>query len=108
VVAVAVTARTVIVLMVIVVVVGRLGGFIMATVVVALVFIMAFMIPVVVPLMIVMVVGFRHVLLRLFIEGHLAAGSAEVIVGAFVFALPTRRVVGIHIHLADRVYRCRH
>jgi hypothetical protein len=25
-----------------------------------------------------------------------------------VFALPTRRVVGIHVHLADRVYRCSH
>jgi hypothetical protein len=107
----AVTARAVVVPVVCVVVVRRLSRFIVAAVITVTFIIimptvvMPFVITVV---MTFMIVGFRHVLLGLFIEGNLAARGAEVIGRAFVFALPTRRVVGVHIHLADRVDRCSH
>jgi len=114
VVTVAVAAGTVVVPMVSVFVVRRLSRFIVAAVItVSLMLIMPavvmpFMITVVVAFMIIVIVGFRHVLLGLFVESHLAAGCTEVIGCSFVFALPTRRVVGVHIHLADRVDRCSH
>jgi hypothetical protein len=68
--------------------------------------VMAFLSAVVVVL--VFAVGFRHILLRLFIEGHFAARRAEVVGPVIVFTLTARRVVGIHIHLADWVNRCSH
>jgi hypothetical protein len=104
-VAVAVATRTVVVPMVIMVVVRRLSRLVVALMPIVAGVVVAFVIAVVVALMF---VDFRHVFLRLFIESHLASGCAEIICRSFVFALPTRRVVGIHVHLADRVYRCSH
>jgi hypothetical protein len=72
------------------------------------VLIVAAMVMALVLIMVAVVMGFGHVLLRLFVESHFAAGSAEVVGRAIVFALPTGRVVGVHIHLANWVNRCRH
>jgi len=105
-----VTAGSVVVVPVIVVIIIVVVGvmaFLSAVVVTLMVsMVMAFMIFVVVAL--VFVVGFRQILLWLFIEGHFAARRAKVVGRAIVFTLTARRVVGIHIHLADRVDRCSH
>jgi len=95
-----------VIVMAIMVVVGVMT-FLNAVVVTLMVsMVMAFMIFVVVVL--VFVVGFRHILLRLFIERHFAARRAEVVDLVIVFTLTARRVVGIHIHLANWVNRCSH
>ena len=50
----------------------------------------------------------RQVLVRFLIEGHLAYRGAEVVGGPLVLAQATGRAIGDHLHLANRVYRCRH
>ena len=105
-----VTAGSVVVVpmivMAIMIVVGVMA-FLSAVIVTLMVsMVMAFMIFVVVAL--VFVVGFRQILLRLFIEGHFAARRAEVVGPVIVFTLTARRVVCIHIHLANWVNRCSH
>jgi len=100
-----VTAGSVVVVPVIVMVVVGVMAFLSAVVVTLMVsMVMAFMIFVV----FVFAVGFRHILLRLFIERHFAARRAEVVDPVIVFTLTARRVVGIHIHLANWVNRCSH
>ena len=100
-----VTAGSVVVVPVIVMVVVGVMAFLSAVVVTLMVsMVMAFMIFVV----FVFAVGFRHILLPLFIERHFAARRAEVVDLVIVFTLTARRVVGIHIHLANWVNRCSH
>ena len=99
-----VTAGSVVVVPVIVIAIMAFLSTVVVTLMVSMV--MAFMIFVVVAL--VFALRFRQILLRLFIEGHFAARRAKVVGRAVVFTLTARRVVGIHIHLADWVDRCSH
>tara|TARA_B100000678_G_C18151957_1_gene479315 strand:+ start:72 stop:407 length:336 start_codon:yes stop_codon:yes gene_type:complete len=102
-----VTAGSVVVVPMIVMVVVGVMAFLSSVVVTLMVsMVMAFMIFVVVAL--VFALRFRQILLRLFIEGHFAARRAEIVGPVIVFTLTARRVVCIHIHLADWVNRCSH
>ena len=49
----------------------------------------------------------KHVL-RVPVEGHFAAGPAEVVVSPPVLAVSARRVVSVHFHQTHRVYRYGH
>ncbi len=113
-VAVAVAARTVVVpmvimvIMVIMVVVRRLSRLVVALMPIVAGVVVALMFIVFAVVVSLMVVGFRHAFLWLFIVSHPAFCCGDIICRSFLFALPTRRVVCIHVHLADRVYRCSH